>query len=199
MVGSSPLTRGKRLETLDPTRVGGLIPAHAGKTWPLRTRTVARPAHPRSRGENGNALVAAVNPTGSSPLTRGKQGVDRRGGPARGLIPAHAGKTRHQRRLSLARAAHPRSRGENRTTAHLPMTFPGSSPLTRGKPGQAADPRDRSGLIPAHAGKTAISRAVPSGTRAHPRSRGENELRELSDFRSQGSSPLTRGKPCRGG
>ena len=50
--GSSPLTRGK-----PPARQGerggwGLIPAHAGKTWPGLTAPANPWAHPRSRGEN---------------------------------------------------------------------------------------------------------------------------------------------------
>ena len=71
--GSSPLTRGKRWPRGWPTRCARLIPAHAGKTMRSRRRCSPPSAHPRSRGENGNALVAAVNPTGSSPLTRGKR------------------------------------------------------------------------------------------------------------------------------
>ena len=71
----------------------------------------------------------------------------------------------------------------------------GSSPLTRGKPGQATDPRDRGGLIPAHAGKTPWRPVVPSLTRAHPRSRGENNDPASAPLSLGGSSPLTRGKP----
>ena len=33
LLGSSPLTRGKRVETIPHVRAGGLIPAHAGKTF----------------------------------------------------------------------------------------------------------------------------------------------------------------------
>ena len=71
---------------------------------------------------------------GSSPLTRGKPRTH--GDPARTerLIPAHAGKTRHQRRLSPTQAAHPRSRGENWQYTTVIVSVPGSSPLTRGKP-----------------------------------------------------------------
>ena len=49
-------------------------------------------------------------------------------------------------------------------------------------------------LIPAHAGKTgaALPWSRPGG--AHPRSRGENGGLGWSPRRSQGSSPLTRGK-----
>ena len=50
--GSSPLTRGKREDSLAPAALGRLIPAHAGKTQPYRPCPCPSRAHPRSRGEN---------------------------------------------------------------------------------------------------------------------------------------------------
>ena len=50
--GSSPLTRGKPVIVAGNVAAGGLIPAHAGKTWPMPLTSRARLAHPRSRGEN---------------------------------------------------------------------------------------------------------------------------------------------------
>ena len=51
------------------------------------------PAHPRSRGENGELVEGGVEVLGSSPLTRGKlDGQVIKIGELR-LIPAHAGKT----------------------------------------------------------------------------------------------------------
>ena len=50
--GSSPLTRGKRVQERAHGLVGRLIPAHAGKTLTLASGGVEAPAHPRSRGEN---------------------------------------------------------------------------------------------------------------------------------------------------
>ena len=51
-----------------------------------------------------------------------------------------------------------------------------------------------SGLIPAHAGKTHLRRAVPGWAWAHPRSRGENFGSVMVNLAPAGSSPLTRGK-----
>ena len=92
-------------------------------------------------------------------------------------------------------AAHPRSRGENPSCPRTLLHELGSSPLTRGKH-LATDtlPRD-SGLIPAHAGKTPRRAAAALSRSAHPRSRGENEIARAEDVNSNGSSPLTRGKP----
>ena len=132
--GSSPLTRGKRDRRL-PSRVDPrLIPAHAGKTARERGSKDSRAAHPRSRGENGALDESAHTMTGSSPLTRGKQGVPGFGSKCERLIPAHAGKTAGCIPGTQPWRAHPRSRGEN---GPWPPKFPpasGSSPLTRGKP-----------------------------------------------------------------
>ena len=51
-VGSSPLTRGKRMPVCVSDNRFRLIPAHAGKTLSSSTLRVTRWAHPRSRGEN---------------------------------------------------------------------------------------------------------------------------------------------------
>ena len=52
MPGSSPLTRGKHLSAMFDRSAGGLIPAHAGKTFLLACSVRPFRAHPRSRGEN---------------------------------------------------------------------------------------------------------------------------------------------------
>ena len=121
--------------------------------------------------------------TGSSPLTRGKRPTRKPRPPIRGLIPAHAGKTRRHNYHQGSRWAHPRSRGENATRASAPSHEAGSSPLTRGKPAAVVMSRDWPGsprpqlprLIPAHAGKTVQQRRGGKFGGAHPRSRGENE------------------------
>ena len=70
--GSSPLTRGKRVEE-QADKVGvRLIPAHAGKTSASGSEPPLPRAHPRSRGENREIADGMVKKTGSSPLTRGK-------------------------------------------------------------------------------------------------------------------------------
>ena len=71
--GSSPLTRGKPRTGATLDGIGGLIPAHAGKTLSFR-----RP----------DATAG-----GSSPLTRGKLDFHDLFSLVIGLIPAHAGKT----------------------------------------------------------------------------------------------------------
>ena len=176
------------------TGVGGLIPAHAGKTRTASRAECHSEAHPRSRGENLGHERHRVLPGGSSPLTRGKRrGIPARTG-GRGLIPAHAGKTALPRTLSSRTAAHPRSRGENQWHRDVSEKTAGSSPLTRGKPTALGGRGMWSRLIPAHAGKTASYIAVRHPLKAHPRSRGENDATDKFKKTLEGSSPLTRGK-----
>ena len=192
--GSSPLTRGKRANAHRGFLTVRLIPAHAGKTGGECGHHLVAPAHPRSRGENVVRENLCRNPSGSSPLTRGK--------PVRvghaywwsGLIPAHAGKTSSLTDRQTPRPAHPRSRGENQHDGPVTVEAHGSSPLTRGKRCLVWSARFFDGLIPAHAGKTGptVGAGPPRG--AHPRSRGENHAWARTVAIWLGSSPLTRGK-----
>ena len=174
--------------------VARLIPAHAGKTCPRSSQWRSRAAHPRSRGENKRQDHCLSCFSGSSPLTRGKRPhVARFVGEER-LIPAHAGKTAVIDTLIADRAAHPRSRGENRLLLPQRPVERGSSPLTRGKRGPLPRPLGRVRLIPAHAGKTVKFGYTNRDGSAHPRSRGENGLGVGRLRCGCGSSPLTRGK-----
>ena len=131
---------------------------------------------------------------GSSPLTRGKPAWPGGRRTRFRLIPAHAGKTRPARAVGNNAPAHPRSRGENFHPDEHVAFGQGSSPLTRGKlAGKRAGERS-GGLIPAHAGKTAIALRPSRQRGAHPRSRGENSRQRGSARATPGSSPLTRGK-----
>ena len=182
---------------MDQTRgeVMGLIPAHAGKTRKSMPYAGVVQAHPRSRGENTSQAASVSRSTGSSPLTRGKPPCRRGGRRPRGLIPAHAGKTLPLASPVVPGEAHPRSRGENISRPLPTGPLSGSSPLTRGKPPQVRRWDSGRGLIPAHAGKTRGPPRAPDTAPAHPRSRGENEIARAEDVNSNGSSPLTRGKP----
>ena len=92
-LGSSPLTRGKRLYAHGRVLGTGLIPAHAGKTTWLGWIGTGMWAHPRSRGENSVEKIDKGVRQGSSPLTRGKHKMPSVSHVQTGLIPAHAGKT----------------------------------------------------------------------------------------------------------
>ena len=199
-VGAHPRSRGENHKN-QPNHgpKPGLIPAHAGKTDRHQDAHPPGWAHPRSRGENSGCCGPPHVPRGSSPLTRGKRISRERETPDRGLIPAHAGKTSPHATGARPRKAHPRSRGENTGGGGLGSHDLGSSPLTRGKHGRRRRVGGRHRLIPAHAGKTRPESRRPTGSRAHPRSRGENPWWRTPTLDLRGSSPLTRGKPqaCR--
>ena len=194
LLGSSPLTRGKRAARSSLSASLRLIPAHAGKTTSSLTYASVMSAHPRSRGENAAMSVSDISPYGSSPLTRGKLTICITKAFRSGLIPAHAGKTRTRPSTRRTRTAHPRSRGENLGGGDGDRGLQGSSPLTRGKRRCSGNDHSLPGLIPAHAGKTTTSLSEVSGARAHPRSRGENIGATNARTFNAGSSPLTRGK-----
>ena len=154
MSGSSPLTRGKRSGLGGGADRAGIIPAHAGKTrlrasWAWRTW-----AHPRLRGENPIIVACRLPAAGSSPLTQGKPMPFIGNSHPKGIIPAHAGKTRRKPVQHDRHRAHPRSRGENTLLFGLPTQATGSSPLARGKLDPHPRGRNHRRLIPAHAGKT---------------------------------------------
>ena len=131
----------------------------------------------------------------SSPLTRGKLAARQRRVPQAGFIPAHAGKTRWLRARSPPKRAHSRSRGENSRNTPLLERRSGSSPLTRGKLVTRAPAAFAAGLIPTHAGKTGNKGTGGVRRRAHPHSRGENDVGPGAFPSPVGSSPLTQGKP----
>ena len=93
VLGSSPLTRGKRDVARDELGCVGLIPAHAGKTRSWLARSGRSWAHPRSREGKLKQNSYRIH--------------DVR------FIPAHAGKTNRPSRRSRCHRAHPHSRGEN--------------------------------------------------------------------------------------
>ena len=71
----------------------------------------------------------------------------------------------------------------------------GSSPLARGTRDFTDIECACEGLIPARAGNTGLAAVLLTGTRAHPRSRGEHSILCGSKITGAGSSPLARGTP----
>ena len=181
--GSSPLTRGKRGLSVSFGLLWRLIPAHARKTYGRTASAPSSTAHPRSRGENSCESLIVSWVGGSSPLTRGKHSRPPRSQSTARLIPAHAGKTLRQTMEAQLNAAHPRSRGENVSVPRQSGKTAGSSPLTRGKRIESSRFDTSFGLIPAHAGKTVTRCMCDSMLAAHPRSRGENQIKARSVLR----------------
>ena len=85
--------------------------------------------------------------------------------------------------------------GENQLTPSTAQALVGSSPRVRGKQRRHTWKFARPRLIPACAGKTAVSYSSKRALRAHPRVCGENPTLPVDDQPRAGSSPRVRGKP----
>ena len=131
--GSSPRMRGKRVEPRSRALTFGFIPAHAGKTERLHSRTPASAVHPRACGENSDPVGTVCPRAGSSPRMRGKLYHVDVPSPVMRFIPAHAGKTETERNHNVHGTVHPRACGENHDEFLRCSWVNGSSPRMRGK------------------------------------------------------------------
>ncbi len=136
---------------------------------------------------------------GSSPRTRGTQGIALLDGGIGRFIPAHAGNTGAQLVPNLPSPVHPRARGEHRSGRTGYLCRRGSSPRTRGtRYGRRCRSIGRR-FIPAHAGNTSAVSWASVATAVHPRARGEHPDGAVLATVDRGSSPRTRGTPVIGG
>jgi len=113
VVGSSPHTRGapRYLHLRRQTR--RIIPAYAGSTGRLQSRSAFPEDHPRIRGEHRQELPESRFRDGSSPHTRGaRPGRLPRPHESR-IIPAYAGSTACPAARLRGVGDHPRIRGEH--------------------------------------------------------------------------------------
>ena len=139
-------------------------------------------------------MLRNASDLGSSPRVRGKQRHGRGGRRLLRLIPARAGKTRHQPRTPRGRRAHPRACGENTLWVMVSRFAFGSSPRVRGKLSLVLTAGGDRRLIPARAGKTSSRSCTRGSAAAHPRACGENISATASCCFFVGSSPRVRGK-----
>ena len=171
--GSSPHTRGARVEDRPGLRRRRIIPAYAGST----------PLH----------RIRDYGIVGSSPHTRGAPQRRSASVCRRRIIPAYAGSTSIRRLRPCSPRDHPRIRGEHpRGTGRRPRCG-GSSPHTRGAPQEGPVHGLRPRIIPAYAGSTHCSHFGAAAEWDHPRIRGEHDVRVGDLDRLVGSSPHTRG------
>ena len=144
-------------------------------------------------GEHRSGFNALFFLTGSSPHVRGA----RKDSPLRrchsGIIPACAGSTLTLA-VSRSRARdHPRMCGEHPIQGKPARVGTGSSPHVRGALAQRHGTIVASGIIPACAGSTRVSRGAATRCRDHPRMCGEHTDPDGDHAMQQGSSPHVRG------
>ena len=95
----------------------------------------------------------------------------------RRIIPAYAGSTRARTRIPHLVQDHPRIRGEHVSRCGFCVVPGGSSPHTRGAPGNYLQYGNEPRIIPAYAGSTRDRSIRAWQASDHPRIRGEHFLR----------------------
>ena len=110
--GSPPPMRGKGILLALASPIGGITPAHAGKSHSLLYPLAHPRDHPRPCGEKQVCYDVSVSHVGSPPPMRGKERLSRPIVISTGITPAHAGKRPRGGRASSARQDHPRPCGE---------------------------------------------------------------------------------------
>ena len=197
MGGSSPRARGTQLPIERVCPATRFIPACAGNTHCYYHYRIRTAVHPRVRGEHQGVSVTEGADTGSSPRARGTPRGSRSCGSKLRFIPACAGNTSTGRRAHRPAAVHPRVRGEHSSNVGRVTVHAGSSPRARG-----TRRNDRGGLvlrrfIPACAGNTTCTSAMPTGGTVHPRVRGEHGEHRLPPRSRQRFIPACAGNTRR--
>ena len=169
-----PLARGKQSYREDNIQIHGYTPARAGKTGVGFRSGFRHEKHPRSRGENFNAVSKFNEGQETPPLARGKRVEVLLVQFLVGNTPARAGKTTQSRPPQSGLRKHPRSRGENEFGKMPPKVVTETPPLARGKLFMASIRSLPVRNTPARAGKTAGYQKWVHEMGKHPRSRGEN-------------------------
>ncbi len=131
-MGSSPRVRGSLVDLVTHGLRDGIIPAGAGLTQSDHTRQSANRDHPRGCGAHDQSVERGWQGVGSSPRVRGSPSHSIFNHPFCGIIPAGAGLTHVQRRLSRLPWDHPRGCGAHASGTRCRSMSGGSSPRVRG-------------------------------------------------------------------
>ena len=154
VAGRSPRVRGRRLNLHQLVRDQGTIPACAGKTANFARTARKRKDDPRVCGEDWLVVNQAPSGRGRSPRVRGRRHLFEVLAPARGTIPACAGKTWITCHADRERGDDPRVCGEDVDPLTKSEREEGRSPRVRGRLRIIYSSVKRVRTIPACAGKT---------------------------------------------
>ncbi len=191
--GSSPRMRGTPKSFGKAVSAKGIIPAHAGNTYPHCCRPSLHRDHPRACGEHPRSTCLERARSGSSPRMRGTLWLMSSGLVLPGIIPAHAGNTNSAAPKDSSDRDHPRACGEHRLHGIAKDYCRGSSPRMRGTRRASRIPHMQDGIIPAHAGNTEFRHTTWLKSRDHPRACGEHPRLSHRRLLGRGSSPRMRG------
>ena len=151
--GSPPRMRGKAVLVRPHTRMVGITPAYAGKSFEEPCEEQQAQDHPRVCGEKRAWMRVQTAPPGSPPRMRGKAGRLASIPRSNGITPAYAGKSAGCPPAASPCRDHPRVCGE--------------------KAIRASQERYLNWITPAYAGKSRLHHWSDRGGRDHPRVCGE--------------------------
>ena len=174
--------------------LGGITPAHAGKSTYTRFKLAQREDHPRACGEKADIQVKDTPPEGSPPRMRGKACSHAHAHHERRITPAHAGKRGALFAKEDKPLDHPRACGEKLQIQVYNVQLLGSPPRMRGKGLMGNRPDVASGITPAHAGKSIFYSFLLYMLWDHPRACGEKRQNRIVGYKGKGSPPRMRGK-----
>ena len=157
-IGSSPHSRGTRMNNGRHCEPFGIIPAFAGNTHSCLFRRLLNRDHPRIRGEHRGWMRSRQTGRGSSPHSRGTRTILFVVETFKGIIPAFAGNTLNTPGAERHPWDHPRIRGEHVGAVIVIISLVGSSPHSRGTPLCSWRLYGSIGIIPAFAGNTNLTR-----------------------------------------
>ena len=150
--GSSPHTRGTRLDDIPGIGSRRFIPAYAGNAPSRPGLKSSATVHPRIRGERSRPFFLADVIHGSSPHTRGTRVEHASEREHARFIPAYAGNADQNGAGGWRPTVHPRIRGERLSETMAARSAAGSSPHTRGTRARSGHVQHGRRFIPAYAG-----------------------------------------------
>ena len=156
--------------------------------------TMSTRDHPRTCGEKFQHFVWGKVQNGSPPHMRGKATSRNSLTVAIRITPAHAGKSCRGAGERRREQDHPRTCGEKDGVKFSYFTVPGSPPHMRGKEQTEETSENKSGITPAHAGKSFNDFFAVFIVWDHPRTCGEKILTKKELDYCKGSPPHMRGK-----
>ena len=192
--GSPPHMRGKVFASVKHICGGGITPAHAGKSNKIASECTPMQDHPRTCGEKYTKKKKKADENGSPPHMRGKGRRIKKMFPKVRITPAHAGKSNKIASECTPMQDHPRTCGEKGLAVKVCSPRKGSPPHMRGKAFAKLSAKQKTGITPAHAGKSPQDKRCNHTYRDHPRTCGEKYTKYLTEWEYQGSPPHMRGK-----
>ncbi len=172
------------------------IPTRVGRTSFCRPAPRSIADHPHACGENLANELYPARFAGPSPRVWGELRKRIQFAGLVRTIPTRVGRTNGEKITCHFEADHPHACGENAKLVGGPAHITGPSPRVWGERRPYIDKYLKSRTIPTRVGRTAHSRAQPTGYADHPHACGENVCPHLLGIWLHGPSPRVWGELC---